>query len=284
MKSNRTTIVLLVLFFGGLLVHVGARRSGRPHAMGRAAAAGPGPARPDRHARGQEIRRRGDRPGRRAPGLRAPRRGPGRWQMVEPMDVAAEPTRLETLVRNLKDLRRSPDAGTSPVRRTRSGWRPRRRPSGSYGAKDGATGVRSSRSPRSRSARPSRGQRYVRPAGAAGRRGRGRPAARRARPARGRLARAGRDGRADVPGRAVKITRRSEPGAKPQVIRAERSRDGRWKLTAPLEVARQRPQDREPARGARIAPGGRYPQGFRGRRRQGLRARSAWPSPGSPSS
>ena len=32
--------------------------------------------------------------------------------MVEPTDVAAEPTRLETLVRNLKELRRSPDSGT----------------------------------------------------------------------------------------------------------------------------------------------------------------------------
>ena len=37
--------------------------------------------------------------------------GIGRWQMVEPTDVAAEPTRLETLVRNLKDLRRSIDSG-----------------------------------------------------------------------------------------------------------------------------------------------------------------------------
>jgi Domain of unknown function (DUF4340) len=39
-------------------------------------------------------------------------RGIGRWQMVEPKDVAAEPTRLETLVRNLKELRRSLDTGT----------------------------------------------------------------------------------------------------------------------------------------------------------------------------
>ncbi len=41
------------------------------------------------------------------------RRGPtvGRWQMVEPTDAAAEPTRLETLVRNLKDLRTSIDSG-----------------------------------------------------------------------------------------------------------------------------------------------------------------------------
>jgi hypothetical protein len=37
---------------------------------------------------------------------------PGRWQMVEPKDVAAEPMRLETLVRTLKDLPRSVDSGT----------------------------------------------------------------------------------------------------------------------------------------------------------------------------
>jgi Domain of unknown function (DUF4340) len=38
--------------------------------------------------------------------------GPGRWQMVEPKNVAAEPSRLETLVRNLKELRRSLDSGS----------------------------------------------------------------------------------------------------------------------------------------------------------------------------
>src|SRR5262245_18603524 len=39
------------------------------------------------------------------------RRGKDRWQMREPLDVAAEPSTIETLLRNLKDLRRSPDAG-----------------------------------------------------------------------------------------------------------------------------------------------------------------------------
>ena len=38
--------------------------------------------------------------------------GMGRWQMVEPNDVAAEPTRLESLVRNLKELRKSLDSGS----------------------------------------------------------------------------------------------------------------------------------------------------------------------------
>ena len=40
------------------------------------------------------------------------RRGPGRWQVVEPLDAAADPTLVETLVNNLKELRKSPDAGT----------------------------------------------------------------------------------------------------------------------------------------------------------------------------
>ena len=40
------------------------------------------------------------------------RRDEGRWQMVEPRDVAANPSMVETLARNLKELRKSPDAGT----------------------------------------------------------------------------------------------------------------------------------------------------------------------------
>ena len=53
-----------------------------------------------------------DRPGKRAPGLRAARAGSGSLEMVEPIDVAAEPTQLETLVRNLKELRKSLDSGS----------------------------------------------------------------------------------------------------------------------------------------------------------------------------
>ena len=49
--------------------------------------------------------------------------GIGRWQMIEPLDAAAEPTRLETLVRNLKELRQSPDSGTH--HRPRGRVRPR---------------------------------------------------------------------------------------------------------------------------------------------------------------
>jgi hypothetical protein len=40
------------------------------------------------------------------------RRGKDRWQMTEPVDAAADATNLETLVRNFKGLRRSPETGT----------------------------------------------------------------------------------------------------------------------------------------------------------------------------
>lgn len=44
--------------------------------------------------------------------LAVERRPGGLWQVVEPLDAAADPAAIETLVRNLKDLRTSPDAGT----------------------------------------------------------------------------------------------------------------------------------------------------------------------------
>jgi hypothetical protein len=40
------------------------------------------------------------------------RRDEGRWQMLEPLDVAADPSVVESLAQNLKALRRSPEAGT----------------------------------------------------------------------------------------------------------------------------------------------------------------------------
>lgn len=44
--------------------------------------------------------------------IAAERREGGRWQVVEPVDAAADPNAVETLVRNLRDLRKSRDAGT----------------------------------------------------------------------------------------------------------------------------------------------------------------------------
>jgi hypothetical protein len=40
------------------------------------------------------------------------RREEGRWQMVEPLNVAADPSLVETLVRNLREIRKSGDSGT----------------------------------------------------------------------------------------------------------------------------------------------------------------------------
>ena len=40
------------------------------------------------------------------------RLGDNEWQIVEPFDSAADPELLNTLVRNLKDLRKSAEAGT----------------------------------------------------------------------------------------------------------------------------------------------------------------------------
>jgi hypothetical protein len=110
MKSNRSTIVLLLLFFGGLLTLWGLKFAGVHTSLEEQRRADrilpdlidapPESIRKVAIDRGKEhlVFERG--------------RGQNRWQMVEPLDVAAEPTRLETLVRNLKELRKSPDAGT----------------------------------------------------------------------------------------------------------------------------------------------------------------------------
>ena len=112
MKTYRTTYILLGLFFASLLVLWGLEYAG---------------VRTDKERRLRETRilpdlidvpeaerpQAGDRTGQGAPGLRAPRHrasAAGRWSSR--MDVAAEPTRLETLVRNLKELRKSLDSGS----------------------------------------------------------------------------------------------------------------------------------------------------------------------------
>ncbi len=110
MKAQRT-IWMIVLFFVALLVLWGLDRSGvptddemrrrngyvlkelidTPEASIRRVAIDRG----DEHL---EFERRG--------------KGTGHWQMIKPKDVAAEPTRLDALVRNLRELKAVPDAGT----------------------------------------------------------------------------------------------------------------------------------------------------------------------------
>ena len=239
MKSNRITIVLFVLFFASLLAMWGAdviglrrnsevrRRSGRvlPDLIDVPEAA------IDRVAidRGQEhlvFERRGERT--------------GRWQMVQPKDVAAEPARLEALVRNLKELRPLPDAGNvqgdpstyglaTPVATVRL-----------YAGAGAAGGSASSEQPVAElelgKAESSRGLRYVRPAGGAG-----------IQVVDSRLLAMVNQPVAEwrepnvmpVPSfqiAAVTITRRDGSGQSPKVIRAERGRSGRWRITSPIEA------------------------------------------------
>ncbi|QEH32848.1 hypothetical protein OJF2_13320 [Aquisphaera giovannonii] len=108
MKQVRSTIVLMVLFFAGLLGLWGLDRWGMPTgAQRRAGQQRVLPAMADLGELG--VRRvEIDRDGKQ---LVFERRGPARWQMVRPMDVAADPAGVDALIRNLKELRRSPDAG-----------------------------------------------------------------------------------------------------------------------------------------------------------------------------
>ncbi|HZW30491.1 MAG TPA: DUF4340 domain-containing protein [Isosphaeraceae bacterium] len=245
MKSNRTTIILLILFFGGLLTMWGLQVAGvRTNEDERRRADWVLPDLINTPA--EEIRRvevdRGDehlvfeRRG----------RGPGRWQMVEPLDVAAEPTRLETLVRNLHDLRKSPQAGTIEGE------------AATFGLDPPAATVRLFAGTDDRPVatldigKTNGGIRYVRPVGSTGI----------------EVADAKLLTPLDQPVTtwrqpvvmgvptfqvaSVTITRRrpgeagkgAKPvGPEPQVIRAERQPSGRWRLTAPLAV---------PANGAKI--------------------------------
>jgi len=111
MKEHRNTLILMVLFFGSLLAFWGLQNSGVLTEKDRRlrqsrllpdllnmSEADVARVTIERGAERLAFERRG--------------KGPGRWQMVEPLDVAAEPTRLESLVRALKELRRSPDSGT----------------------------------------------------------------------------------------------------------------------------------------------------------------------------
>ena len=111
MKTQRTTYILIGLFFASLLAIWGLEYAGVPTDRVRRLRESrilpellDTPEMSIRKLtidRGQEhlvFERRGQ--------------GTGRWQIVEPIDAAAEPSRLETLVRNLKELRRSLDSGS----------------------------------------------------------------------------------------------------------------------------------------------------------------------------
>ncbi len=111
MKTHRTTYTLVVLFFASLLVLWGLEyagvRTAKENMLRESLILPELLETPAAGILKLSIERRNER-------LVFERRstGAGGWQMVEPLNVAAEPARLETLVRNLKELRRSLDAGS----------------------------------------------------------------------------------------------------------------------------------------------------------------------------
>jgi hypothetical protein len=115
MKKHHTTFILLTLFFTGLIALWWADYADIPTADERLKMKGLVlPALLD--VRPADVRRleidRGTEGEGGARRLVFERRGEDRWQMLEPVDTMADPGRLDAMVRNLKDLPRSPEAGT----------------------------------------------------------------------------------------------------------------------------------------------------------------------------
>ena len=171
------------------------------------------------------------------------RRDPNRWQMVEPVDVAAEPSRVEALVRNLQDLRKSADAGTITGSADSFGLAPPTAIVRLFDTTKDSSGTDEPIATLDVGKVVGR-QRYVHPAGGKG-----------IEVVDARLLDAlnlsGFEWRDPVlmpvptfQVESFKITRRGQSGAEPQVIRAERSGDGRWKLVSPIERPRTGPRSR----------------------------------------
>ena len=241
MKANHYRILLIVLFFGGLLAMWGLDLSGvRPRSERDRRAdrvLGDLIDTPDAEIRRVEIDRGAEH-------LVFERRGegPGRWQMLEPKDVAAEPVRLDTLVRNIKDLRRHPDAGAVKGEPASFGLAP---PAAMTTVRlyAGPTGSAAAERPiaelevgKSRDDR-----RYVRPVG-------------------GEIEVVGARllAAVDEPAvewrqphimptpsfqiKSVRIIRRDQEGGRSRVIEAERGPSGRWKLELPVESTADAPR------------------------------------------
>jgi hypothetical protein len=123
MKTHRTTIILIGLFFAGLMAIWGLEYAGvatdKERRLRESRLLPELVDVPEAGVRKLAIEREDER-------LVFERRGPGagRWQMIEPIDAAAEPMRLETLVRNLKELRLSLDSGHVPGPEARFGLDP----------------------------------------------------------------------------------------------------------------------------------------------------------------
>jgi hypothetical protein len=116
MKKHHTSIVLLTLFFAGLFVLWWAEYTEVPteeELKQRVGLVLPELARTQVGdiRRLEVVQGKGREKGAAKTTLVFERRNDG-WQMVEPLDAAADPTLVETLAQNLKGLRKSPDAGT----------------------------------------------------------------------------------------------------------------------------------------------------------------------------
>jgi hypothetical protein len=241
MKSNnRTTTILLVLFFGGLLAYWGLDVSG---------------VRPTSELNRRSVRILPDLIDTPEAGIRRvvidrekehlvfERRdkGLGRWQMVEPKDVAAEPARLDALVRNLKELRKDPDAGTVKGDPGSYGLAP---PAATIRLYAGDGGSASAERPIAELeiGKVARDHRYVRPGGSPGIEVVG---ARLLAAVDQPVAEWRQPNVMGVPTfqvASVTIRRRDQPGQEPPLISAERAPSGRWRLTAPIEAPAEGPK------------------------------------------
>jgi hypothetical protein len=252
MKDHHSRFLLIVLFFGGLLALWGLDLSGvRRHSdeVRRADRVLPDLIdTPEASIRRVEIDR-GDEH------LAFERRGEGqgRWQMLEPRNVAAEPLKLDALVRNLKELRKDPDAGTVKGDPKEYGLE---KPAAIVRLYASAAGSASAEKPAAalEVGTSARRHRYVRPVGGQGI----------------EVVDASLINALDQPLvewrqpnimatptfqiASVRVIRRDQPGGQPRVIEAERGPSGRWvlklpvaataesKKTAPLEVPANGPK------------------------------------------
>jgi hypothetical protein len=233
MKSYRKTLVLIGLFFTSLLVllglELGGVYSGNERKLRESRILPDLLNTPEATVHRVSIERGSER-------LVFERRGRRRWQMVEPTDVAAEPTRLETLVRNLKELRRSPDSGTITGLSESYGFAPPLATVRLWAAASQATDKTSRPTATLEVGKSARGIRYVRPGGLDAT----------------EVVDAKLLSALDLPLHdwrepvvmsiptfqvtAVKITQDG------QVIRAERAADGQWRLTSPVTALAKGPK------------------------------------------
>ncbi len=166
MKANHYRILGIVLFFGLLLAMWGLDLSGVRTTQENARRAFQ--VLPDLiNTHEVEIRRVAIERGKEHLVFERRGEGLGRWQMLEPKDVAAEPVRLEALVRNLRELRKDPYAGTIKGDSEKYGLAP---PAATVRLYAGAAGSASAESPIAvlEIGKTARGQRFVRPVGGEG--------------------------------------------------------------------------------------------------------------------